>query len=120
MDDETHTPRPNRRPDIPVGPAGVLARRLEHEVRKQRIVLVDDDGTERMVAEVNGSTAVLRLELPGSAAGRTTGLLLFTTSGSAERPPGFGVQLWADGNAIAELNGWQIRRGRWLADLDIP
>lgn len=90
--------------------------RLEHavagrgdEVRTRRLVVVDHQGTERIVDEVvpDGSAEV-RMDLPGQPAGARTALLLFANPGeeASGLPSGVGVQVWVDGDAVRELGAW--------------
>ena len=65
-----------------------------------RLLIVDDEGTERIVAEVVANQAEVRICLPG---GRGTEVLLYAGS-DQELGRALGVQLWADGNAYVEVN----------------
>ena len=73
------------------------------EVVCRRLVLVDADGVPRLVAEVAGDTAELRLEVPGAPPGRRAAVVLHA---SRSPVPLLGVQLWADGEVLAELDAW--------------
>ena len=98
---------------------GALERLVEAfaaEVVTRRLVVVDDRGTPRVVAEVSGGTAELKLEL-ADAAGQAA-VVLYATR---QAPPGedlglgpsVGVQLWAEGDALIELDAWPNADGRW-------
>ncbi len=85
-----------------------LSRELQTgEVRTRRLTLVDEDGRERLVAEMVGSVAELRFDLPGLPPGRRTSLLLFAVPEQLDWCAGLGVQLWVDGNLVDELTWWQ-------------
>ena len=81
---------------------------LGHEVRTRRLVIVDDDGQERIVGEVVRGTAELSIDLPGQPHGRRSSVLVFANPGDEELalPPGLGVQLWVEGDAVDELGTW--------------
>ncbi len=94
------------------------------EVRTRRLVLEDDDGTPRAVAQVAAGVGEVRLELPSSAPGNGTAVVLFATQGggAADRyglGPALGIQLWAEGVALAELDAWPDADGRWSAHLHV-
>ena len=99
---------------------------LSDEVRTGRLVITSHSGAPRLVAETTGNTIELRLEVPGhegdAAGGRgMPAVVLHASDGadvgasSAHDPIGglVGLQLWADGNAIAELDAWPGPDGQW-------
>ena len=74
---------------------------LSQEVRTRRLVVVDDRDRERIVAELVGDDAFLRLELLRPEGEGTTGLVLsVTTGGDVDSPEGAEL---AAGGAGAEL-----------------
>lgn len=82
----------------------------ENGVRTRRLVVVDHQSTERIVAEVvPDGTAEVRMDLPGRPEGERTALLLFATPGNEGIgfPSGVGVQAWVDGDAVRELCAWR-------------
>jgi hypothetical protein len=94
------------------------------EVRTNRLVLEDDDGTPRAVAEVTEGVTEIRIDLPSPSPDRGTAVVLFASpsGGAADRyglGPAIGVQLWADGQPVAELDAWPDEDGRWRAHLHI-
>ncbi|HVC25449.1 MAG TPA: hypothetical protein VND23_06820 [Acidimicrobiales bacterium] len=89
---------------------------IEREVRTRRLVVVDDDGDERVVAEVADGHAELRLDLPRGQRGQRSSVLIFATPPSAELGEGVGLQLWGDGDSLLELCAWRSG-GRWNAQL---
>ena len=94
------------------------------EVRTRRLVLEDDEGAPRAVAEVGEGVTEIRLDLPSAASENGTAVVLFATAGSdaVDRyglGPAIGVQLWAEGDAVAELDAWPDRDGRWRAHLHV-
>ena len=91
--------------------------RLAREVRTGRLVLVDAAGNERLVAQVIGPVAELRLDLPGATYGRRSSVVLFGAQPHGEQGAGVGLQLWTDGNLIGELAAWQQDDGVWRSDL---
>ncbi|MGH9108304.1 MAG: hypothetical protein ACRDY3_02355 [Acidimicrobiales bacterium] len=91
----------------------------------RRIAVVDDRGVPRLVAEVVGDTVELRLEVPGGAPGRRSAVVLHAsgpaTSSHGQPGPGplIGVQLWAEGDAVAELDAWPGEDGHWRPHLHL-
>lgn len=110
---------------------GRLARQVvaRDEVVTRRLTVVDDRGAPRLVAETVGDTTELRLELPGTPAGRRSAVVLHATPSPAAGPAGLpeepaltallGLQLWAEGDAVAELDAWPDDDGRWRAHLHL-
>jgi hypothetical protein len=129
-----------------------LVRAMADEIRTGRIVVVDDRGRARVVTEIVGETAELRLELPdrvpdrpadgpadGPAAGPAAdpgdgtggrhgvgraGVVLHATptaAGDADDGlgPAVGIQLWADGDAVVEIDAWPDPDGRWRPHLHL-
>ncbi|HVX22408.1 MAG TPA: hypothetical protein VHB02_13735 [Acidimicrobiales bacterium] len=107
------------------------------EITTGRLVVVDARGRPRLVAEVLEGTVELRVELPDRdqdgrppaddpvrTAGRTAAVLYATPAGGGVGGggelglgPSVGLQLWADGDAVAELDAWPDGDGRWQAHL---
>ena len=83
----------------------------------RRLVLVDAVGTPRLVAEVAGDTVELRLQVPGTPPGRRAAVVLHASRSPA---PLLGLQLWADGDVVAELDAWPGDDGRWHPSLHLP
>ena len=93
---------------------------LSGEVSTRRLVVVDEAGRPRLVAEVRGTTVELRL-LVGApdGAGSVAQVVLHATEGDDSLGPLAGVQLWAHGDAVAELDEWPEEAGRWWAHLHL-
>ncbi|HMD45321.1 MAG TPA: hypothetical protein VKG43_04130 [Acidimicrobiales bacterium] len=91
-----------------------LVQRFADEVVTRRLVVVDPDGRDRIVAGIVGMTAELRLM---ATAGPSAPAVLLFANGPA-RPserglgPGVGLQLWAGGEAPVEVALWPDD-GRW-------
>jgi hypothetical protein len=79
------------------------------EIRTRRLVVVDDQGQERVVAQVVWGTAELRVGLPGTG----SEVVLFASPGRHGLDPGLGLQLWAGGQSVLELDAWPGPGGRW-------
>jgi len=106
-----------------------------HEVRTRRLVVTDVNGHEVVVAETVGATTELRVEIPGADPGKRSAVVLFATgpdpgSGPRRLPgvgagpgvggglgPGVGLQLWALGDEVAELDAWPGDDRGWRAHL---
>lgn len=98
---------------------------LGDELRTRRIVVHDDEGRERIVGEVVGGTAELRVEL-GDGPGMRSAVVIVASSFVAGRGPdddGMGpavaVQLWTEGETVAELDAWPDEEGRWRPHLHL-
>ena len=93
---------------------------LEAEVTTRRLVVVDTTGRPRLVAEVRGSTVELRLVVgspPGSA--QAAHVLVHASEGDDGLGPLLGLQLWAGGDALVELDAWPDAGGRWGPHLHV-
>lgn len=80
---------------------------LRDEVRTRRLVLVDDQEEERVIAGVDGEVAEVRVRVPHQAGLPSTEVALFAAPAGTLLPSGVGVQLWADGDVVAELTWWR-------------
>jgi hypothetical protein len=96
------------------------------EVRTRRLVIVDGGGDGRIVGEVCHGTAELRLETPGGGTSARSAAVLFASPSAAGPDPegtGFGpaigLQLWAEGDAVTEIDAWPDSGGRWRAHLHL-
>jgi hypothetical protein len=60
----------------------------------------------------------LRIDVPGSAPGEGSALLLFATDGQEDTgfESGIGVQLWVEGDEVATYSAWQNAQGHWRID----
>jgi hypothetical protein len=83
------------------------------EVRTRRLVVEDERGVERIVAEVVDGGAELRLELGGRTPGRRSMVLLYSLDGDRELGAALGLQLWVDGNVAFECDLWRDLGGAW-------
>ena len=104
---------------------------MRREVRTRRLVVTDDSGSARVVVEVTGGTAELRMAVEqdrrraGHSRGRTAVVLHAGVDAGGSRPQEaalgalMGLQLWADGDAIAELDAWPDADGRWRPHLHL-
>lgn len=81
--------------------------RIRGELRTERLVVLDADERERLVAEVVDDILEVRIELPPVEPGRRTALLGFSAPRSGQLAGGLGVQLWADGDLVNELCWWE-------------
>lgn len=91
---------------------------LAQEVRTRRLVVVDDRGRERIVAELVGDDAFVRLDLVRREGEGTTGLVLSATDGGDTAS--LGVEFWAEGNSVGGFDVWRGPDGRWQSDLQAP
>jgi hypothetical protein len=96
-------------------------RAFADEVRTRRILVVDNDDNPRIVGEVSGDVAELRLELPSTDQEQGPELLLFAVGSSHPGPielgPAVGLQLRAQGRAVYELDTWPDPDGTWRPHL---
>src|ERR1700749_325707 len=91
------------------------------EIRTRQIVVVDDKDHPRIVGEVFGDVAELRLELPNAGGEPGPELLLFAVAfshaGPIELGPAVGMQLRAQGRTVFELDAWPDLDGIWRPHL---
>ncbi len=99
---------------------------LADEVRTRRLVVVDGDGVPRIVGELSRGTAELRLEVPTGGAAASPSVVLYASPAPSGPVPGdmglgpaVGLQIWADGDAVAELDAWPEEHGAWGAHLHL-
>jgi hypothetical protein len=88
--------------------ADALAR-LSHELRTRRLVVVDDHGAPRVVADVTRGTAELRVT-------DGDGAEVVLHAGAADLDgvePSFGAHLRHGGDALAEVDAAPDDGGRW-------
>jgi hypothetical protein len=112
-----------------LGDVELALRALRAEVRTRRLVVEGGEGgegTARIVGDVVDGTAELRLELPGGRPGRRSAVVLFATPAGAAGAggryglgPALGLQLWAEGDALCEIDAWPDADGRWRAHLHL-
>ena len=96
---------------------------LRDEVRTRHLVVVDEEDHPRIVGEVFGDVAELRLELPSLDAQPGPELLLFAVAhehpGPVDLGPAVGLQLRAGGAAVFELDAWPESDGVWRTHLHV-
>ncbi|MGH9043452.1 MAG: hypothetical protein ACRDVP_01165 [Acidimicrobiales bacterium] len=96
---------------------------LGREVRTRQLVVVDDDDHPRIVGEVFGDVAELRLEMPASRSDPGPELVLFALGAAGTGPLGLGpvvgIQLRAQGRALYELEMWPDADGTWRPHVHI-
>lgn len=90
---------------------------LARELRTRRLVLSGDSDDPRIVAEVRGRRAEIRLEQEDPEHEERADLVLFTDKGEGGLGAGIGIQFWVSGEAVVELNCWQGRGRRWTTDM---
>ena len=88
-------------------------------VRTRRFVVTDDSGAERIVGEVVNGNAELRIELTGDRPEHSASVVIYACPDPDGLGSAVGVQLWAAGNAVAELNAWPGADGRWRSGVHI-
>ena len=78
------------------------------EVRTRRLVVTDGDDRERIVGEVAGNTAELRVDLPERTTEGRSSVLCFANAGDPELDLGWGlgIQLWVEGEVVDEVTDW--------------
>lgn len=134
---------PDRDPE-PDPPTSDLARRLRAleetvaflsiTVRTRRLAVCDDSGRECIVAEVVDGQAQLRLSFVDSRTpSRRTGVwaatpradvhsasvLVFACPASQDLGPLAGMQVWADGDAVAAIEAWADTPGQWRSAVHV-
>jgi hypothetical protein len=95
--------------------------RLGDEVRTRQLIVVDEQDHPRIVGEVFGDVAELRLELPGTLSEPGPELLLFAVARSHPGPDdlgaALGLQLRTADGALFEIDAWPDERGVWRPHL---
>jgi hypothetical protein len=91
---------------------------LQSVVRTRRLVVVDHDGHDRIVGEVVDGHAELRVQ-GTDGAGPQGSVVIYSSPGASGLGFAVGVQLWASGNAVAELNAWSDEGRPWRAALHL-
>ena len=86
------------------------------ELRVRRLAVVDEQGAERIVGQVVDGRVTLEVVLADRGRGRSSVLLFAAPQDLAGLGPGLGLQVWADGNAVVEINVWDDGEG-WLSEL---
>jgi len=97
------------------------------EIRTRRMVVVDASGSERIIGETRHGTAELRVENPGgNQEGGESAVAIFASPvttgpdpGGTGLGPAVGIHLLAEGDAVAELEAWPGRDGRWCPHLHL-
>ena len=99
---------------------------LGRELRTQRIVVHDEEGRERIVAEVVCDTAELRVELGDQAPVERTAVVLVASplvagrdAGDVGMGPAIALQLWTEGETTVGLEAWPGEDGRWRPHLHL-
>lgn len=92
--------------------------------------MCDDDGRERIVAEVRNGQAQVRLSFIGPAppagpavTGRgvpSASVVVFACPADGDLGPLAGLQVWADGDVVAALEAWRDGSGPWQAAVHPP
>lgn len=89
---------------------------VQPEIRTRRLIITDDTGSPRIVGEVIGGAAEVRVGLPGEGSRNAYVLLYAVPRDGTGLGPALGVQLWANGDAYSEMSlSWDD--GRWTANL---
>lgn len=89
-------------------------------VSTRRLVVLDAAGRPRLVAEVTGATVALTLETAGGGAHGPASVVLHAGDDGDTGLGGLvGLQLWAGGDTVAELDAWPGADGRWRPGLHL-
>lgn len=99
---------------------------LGGELRTRRLVVAAGDRGPRIVCEVARGTAEVRVEAPAPGDDGTPAVVLFATEGTVGMggdgswlDPTVGLQLWAEGDAVGELDAWPDGSGAWRGHLHL-
>jgi hypothetical protein len=88
-------------------------------VHTRRLVITDEGGAERIVGEVVNGNTELRIELTGERPENDASVVIYACPDPDGLGSAIGVQLWAAGNAVAELNAWPGADGRWRSGVHV-
>jgi hypothetical protein len=78
------------------------------EIRTRRLVVTDDGGSPRIVAEVIDGIAELR----ASTGDPQTHVLLYAGPGQGDDSEAIGIELFIEGNSVARVHAWS-QSGCW-------
>jgi len=78
------------------------------EIRTRRLVVTDDGGSPRIVAEVIDGIAELR----ASTGDPQTHVLLYAGPGKDDDSEAIGIELFIEGNSVARVHAWS-QSGCW-------
>lgn len=92
---------------------------LAASVRTRQVEVVDDHGVPRIVAAVVDGHAEVRVTLAHPRPEHDASVVIYATPDPGGLGAGVGVQLWAAGDAVAELNAWPYDGRQWRAGLHI-
>lgn len=100
---------------------------LAVEVRTGRLALVDAAGRERLVATVDEEVVELRIGAPPPSGREDASVVLFAAAATDGRVgddrlplgPAVGIQLWADGDAVVEIDAAPGVDGGWRPHLHL-
>ena len=87
------------------------------EVRTRRLVVTDDAGEQRIVAEVVHGHADLRVQAARTAR-RDGSMVMLSAGADPDLGPMVGVHLWAEGDQVAGFSAWRDGTEDWCTSLD--
>ncbi len=98
---------------------------LAQEIRTRRLLVAGDNGGPQVVCEVSRGVVELRLQAGDGGPSRPALVLYASGAGGGAGPdapelgPATGLQLWANGDAVVELDAWEAGSGRWRGRLHV-
>lgn len=88
-------------------------------VRTRRVEVVDAAGRPCLVAEAGAGAVELRLVSSDGPGHEDSAVVVYASTAGAGPGRAVGIQLWADGDVVAELEAWPGEDGRWRPRLRI-
>lgn len=103
-DDRARGGIPDEQLEARISALEAAVERFGREVRTRRLAVLDEEGGERLVAEVSDRVALFHLSF---SSGEDDGLLVFAAPSGDAFPPGCGVQAWWRGDVARFLEWWE-------------
>lgn len=92
---------------------------FQEVVRTRKLEVIDDEGAARIVGEVVDGAAELRLHLVAGHKAQEASVVIYCCPDRDDLGAALGIQIWAGGNVIAELDVWEHRPGSWRQHLHV-
>lgn len=82
------------------------------ELRTRRLVVTDAEDRDRIVGEVVDNHTELWIAA-GPEIGHPEASVLVYAGADPDLGPAIGIQLWSEGQSVAEINAWHLGGNHW-------